>query len=96
MQMMLWGQDGMPSHAMPPPGTSAVGGDSPGVASSWGHPNELPFLLRPWHMVRVEGTVFRIGSGFWRQLFICARWRGAQSRPGKWQLALRCIPAGSV
>jgi len=83
MQAMLGEQDGMPGRAVPLLGTGAAAGDAPGVASSQSRPAELPFLVRPRCMVRVEGTAFGIGSGFRRKLFICACWRGAQSEPGK-------------
>lgn len=67
---MLLGRDGMPGCAVPPPGTSATAGDGPGVASSQGHANKLPFLVRPRCTLRVQGTAFGIGSGFGGRLFI--------------------------
>lgn len=92
---MLLGQGGMPGCAVLWPGMAAVTSDAPGVASSQGRPHELPFLVWRRRTVRVEGTAFRISSGFGGRLFICARWPGAQSKPGKWQPASGCIPVGS-
>lgn len=80
---------------LPQLGTGATAGDAPGVASSQGHPTELPFLVWPRCTVRIEGTAFGIGPGFEGQLFIRARWRGAQSKPSEQQPASRFIPVGS-
>lgn len=85
----------MPGLVVPALGTGAMAGDAPGVASSQGHPTELPFLVWRRCTVRVEGTAFGIGPGFEGRLFICARWRGAQSKPSEWQPTSRCIPVGS-
>lgn len=56
-QFLLWGQDGMLgyiSHIMPPLGTSAMPNDVPGLASSWSHSYQLPFLV--WPPAHSEGT----------------------------------------
>ncbi|KAF2987562.1 hypothetical protein EK904_013235 [Melospiza melodia maxima] len=47
MQVMFWGQDGMPSRAVALLGTGVATSDVPGVVSSQGCPDELPFLVRP-------------------------------------------------
>lgn len=90
MQAILWGQDGMPSHAVAPLGTDVATSDVPGVVSSQGCPDELPFLVRPQSTVRVEGTAFRISFG--AAIYMCPL-EGCPKQAR--QMASRCIPVNS-
>lgn len=60
--------------------------------SSQGCPDELPFLVRPQSTVRVEGTAFRISSGFRAAIYMCPL-EGCPKQAR--QMASRCIPVNS-
>lgn len=89
---MLWGQDGMPRHGVALLGTGVATSAVPGVVSSQGCPDELPFLVRPQSTVRVEGTAFWISSGFRAAIYMCPL-EGCPKQAG--QMASRCIPVNS-
>lgn len=61
----------MPSRAVALLGTGVATSNVPGVVSSQGCPDELPFLVWPQSTVRVEGTAFRISSGFGAAIYMC-------------------------
>lgn len=82
----------MARHAVALLGTSVAASDVPGVVSSQGCPDELPFLVWPQRTVRVEGTAFRIGSGFGAAIYMCPL-EGCP-RQGR-EMASRCIPVNS-